>query len=92
MSPADHKGFPLALAQEDELVRILAYRADKGIERKMRDMGMPIGAEVRIVQHKGAARRNAAPPWAKRRAWELDRGSNHHCGNRQSQQRQDLTF
>lgn len=54
MSPAAHKGFPLALAQEDEHVRILGYRADKGIERKMRDMGMPIGAEVRIVQHKGA--------------------------------------
>ncbi len=49
-----HKAFPIALAQEDETVRIMACRAGKGVERKLRDMGLPIGAEVRVVQHKGS--------------------------------------
>ncbi|MCW8916421.1 MAG: FeoA domain-containing protein [Magnetovibrio sp.] len=48
------KAFPIALAQEDEMVRIMACRAGKGMMRKLRDMGVPIGAEVRVVQHKGS--------------------------------------
>lgn len=48
------KAFPIALAQEDERVRITAFRAGKGMERKLRDMGIPLGSEVRVVQHKGA--------------------------------------
>jgi len=54
VSADKHKAFPIALAREGEVVRIMACRAGKGMERKLRDMGLPVGAQVRVVQHKGS--------------------------------------
>lgn len=42
--------FPLALAVEDEHVRISGVKAGKGLTHRLMDLGLPIGSEVRIVQ------------------------------------------
>ena len=47
--------FPLVLAGEGEKVRILAYTHGRGVERKLADLGLPVGSELMIMtrQHGG---------------------------------------
>ena len=61
MSPAEVRrqaehAFPLALARRGELVRIAAIRAGKGLERRLYDIGLPVGSEIEIVLREGAGR------------------------------------
>ncbi|HOV03000.1 MAG TPA: FeoA family protein [Hyphomicrobiales bacterium] len=44
--------FPLALAAEGEKVRIAALRAGKGLSRRLTDLGLPLGAEIRVMQRR----------------------------------------
>ncbi|MEZ5839216.1 MAG: FeoA family protein [Hyphomicrobiales bacterium] len=50
--PADQHLFPLALAAEGEKVRIAALRAGKGLSRRLTDLGLPLGAEIRVMQRR----------------------------------------
>ena len=47
------QAFPLALAGEGEPVRISALELGQGLSRRLRDLGLPIGAEIRAVQRLG---------------------------------------
>lgn len=42
--------FPLLLASVGERVRIVAFRGGREIAKRMIDLGLPIGAEVVIMQ------------------------------------------
>lgn len=46
--------FPLLLAGDGERVRIVSCRAGKGLERRLRDLGIPVGVEVDVVQRRSS--------------------------------------
>lgn len=46
--------FPLALAGEGERVRIIAYSSGRGVERKLADLGLPVGSDLTIMTRQGA--------------------------------------
>jgi ferrous iron transport protein A len=48
------KPFPLAMADEGALVRIHTVRAGRGLVRRLTDLGLNTGGEIRIVQRQGA--------------------------------------
>jgi len=48
------KPFPLSMADEGALVRIHAVHAGRGLARRLTDLGLNIGGEIRIVQRQGA--------------------------------------
>lgn len=48
--------FPLALAAEGETVRIAALGAGKAMERRLADLGLPPGSEIRIMHRQGPGR------------------------------------
>jgi Fe2+ transport system protein FeoA len=61
MSPAEARkqaahAFPLALAKRGEHLRIAAIRAGKGLERRLYDLGLPVGAEIEVLQREGRGR------------------------------------
>jgi ferrous iron transport protein A len=41
------------MAAEGEPVRIVALRAGAGLDRRLADLGLSIGSEVRVVHHQG---------------------------------------
>lgn len=45
--------FPLMLASEGETVRILSFPEGRGIDRKLADLGLPIGSEFTVVTRQG---------------------------------------
>jgi ferrous iron transport protein A len=47
------RAFPLALAVVGEPVRISALRLGQGLRRRLRDLGLPLGAEIRALQRLG---------------------------------------
>ena len=50
------RAFPLVLASEGEKVRILAYTNGRGIERKLADLGLPVGSELTIMTRQEGGR------------------------------------
>lgn len=42
--------FPLLLASEGERVRIVALGGGRGMDRKLSDLGLTIGNEVRVIR------------------------------------------
>lgn len=44
--------FPLSMATPGVFVRVAALRGS-GMERRMTEMGLNVGAEIRVVQHQG---------------------------------------
>ncbi len=44
------RAFPLALAQEGEHVRISGVKAGKGLNHRLRELGLPVGTDVTIRQ------------------------------------------
>lgn len=48
--------FPLALAGEGERVRLVALAAGKNLERRLADLGLPVGIELEVVQRQGGGR------------------------------------
>ncbi len=50
--PIDAAGtlFPLSLANEGEVVRIVALRAGRGMDQRLTEMGLNVGTEVQIRQ------------------------------------------
>lgn len=47
------KAFPLAMAQEGARVRIQALAAGRGLDRRLTELGLNVGAEVNVVQRQG---------------------------------------
>jgi len=47
------RAFPLALAALGEPVRISALDLGAGLRRRLRDLGLPMGAEIRALQRLG---------------------------------------
>lgn len=45
--------FPLAMAQEDESVRILILRGGIQLEMRLTTLGLNVGSEIRIIQKQG---------------------------------------
>lgn len=54
MDEADQKPFPLAMAAEDQHVRVVALRAGRNLDRRLTDLGLNIGSELRVVQRQGS--------------------------------------
>lgn len=60
--PMDNRGrdhahaFPLALAGEGERVRIAAMSGGKGVEKRLIDLGLPVGTEIEVVHRQGPGR------------------------------------
>ncbi|GEM_PF-476571 len=45
--------FPLSMADAGAQVRIVALRGGAGLDRRMTEMGLNIGAQVRVLQRQG---------------------------------------
>ena len=53
-SPQNMAGaFPLSMADAGAQVRIVALRGGAGLDRRMTEMGLNIGAQVRVLQQQG---------------------------------------
>ena len=50
------EAFPLARGGKGSRVRIVALMAGKGLERRLSDMGLPVGAEIEILHREGWGR------------------------------------
>ena len=50
------KRFPLAYATRGQKVRIANLGSGKALERRLTDLGLPIGAEVEIMHREGIGR------------------------------------
>lgn len=46
-------GFPLAMAGEDSVVRIIALQGGTTLTKRLTEMGLNVGSEVRIRQRQG---------------------------------------
>ncbi|NJO67646.1 MAG: ferrous iron transport protein A [Rhodospirillales bacterium] len=53
---AGMRSFPLVLASEGEKVRILAYDHGRGLERKLADLGLPVGCELTVMARQSGGR------------------------------------
>lgn len=45
--------FPLMMASEGARVRVVALRGGAGLDRRMTEMGLNIGAELEVRHHQG---------------------------------------
>ena len=43
------KAFPLALAQSGEYLRIASFKSGKGLSKRLGDLGLHIGSEVKVI-------------------------------------------
>jgi ferrous iron transport protein A len=46
--------FALTMADEGQRVRVIALRAGRNLDRRLTELGLNIGSEVRVVQRHGA--------------------------------------
>lgn len=53
---AHEHAFPLALAGVGEQVRIASLNASKNVERRLSDLGLPVGTEIEVVHRQGRGR------------------------------------
>ena len=53
MNRMEQPSFTLAMAGEGDEVRIIALRAGRGLDRRLTDLGLNIGACIRVVQRQG---------------------------------------
>lgn len=47
------RGFPLAMADESAQVRVLELRGGKGLISRLTELGLNVGAELRVIQRQG---------------------------------------
>ena len=47
------KPFPLAMAQAGDRLRIHALSAGRGLDRRLTELGLNLGTEIRVVQRQG---------------------------------------
>ena len=45
-----NKAFPLTLAQPGQALRVSAMLCGKGHNRRLADLGLPVGSEIRVIQ------------------------------------------
>ena len=45
--------FPISMAAQDAHVRIVALRGGAVMDRRMTEMGLYVGADLRVLQHQG---------------------------------------
>ena len=55
-APARHglRPIPLGMADPETLVRIVALRAGRGLDKRLSELGLNVGCVVRVVQRHGA--------------------------------------
>ena len=53
MNPKQEQPFALTMADEGRQVRIVALRAGHNLDRRLTNLGLNIGSELRIVQRRG---------------------------------------
>ena len=53
MSGVEPKPFALGMASEGQSVRIVALRAGRNLDRRLADLGLNIGSQLRVVQRQG---------------------------------------
>ncbi len=53
---SSNKVFPLALAQPGKNLRISAMLCGRGHNRRLADLGIPLGSEIRVIQSIGPGR------------------------------------
>ncbi len=49
------QGYTLSMAQEDQTVRVVALRAGRNLDRRLTELGIHIGSELRVAQRQGKA-------------------------------------
>ena len=54
MNAPPQKSFPLAMADEGQSVRVIALRAGRNLDRRLTDLGLNVGSELRVVQRQGS--------------------------------------
>lgn len=52
-SDNQRKPFPLILASEDELVRIVLFRGGKNLEKRLTSLGLNVGRTLRVLSNEG---------------------------------------
>jgi ferrous iron transport protein A len=45
--------FPLSMADDGARVRVVALRGGAGLDKRMTEMGLNVGCELRVRQHQG---------------------------------------
>lgn len=53
MSDESLNPFPLSMADEGAKVRIQALRAGRGLDRRLTELGLNTGCELRVIQRQG---------------------------------------
>ncbi len=48
------KSFPLSMSNAGMLVRVVSLAGGQGLDRRMTEMGINVGAELKICQREGA--------------------------------------
>lgn len=54
MSATSNSSFPLAMASEDSAVRITGLHGGGTLSKRLTEMGLNVGSEVRVRQRQGA--------------------------------------
>jgi len=54
MNAPRQKSFPLAMADEGQSVRVIALGAGRNLDRRLTDLGLNVGSELRVVQRQGS--------------------------------------
>ena len=44
-----NQGMPLAMAQSGEVVTVIGVRAGRGLQRRLADMGLTPGVQIRVI-------------------------------------------
>jgi ferrous iron transport protein A len=52
-SDSTAKSFPLTMAGEDARLSVVALRGGKGLMLRLTELGLNVGAEIRVVQRQG---------------------------------------
>lgn len=54
MTGTDQPSYTLAMAGEGDQVQIVALRAGRGLDRRLTELGLNIGASIRVIQRRGS--------------------------------------
>ncbi len=54
MADTQSPSFPLAAADEDTPVRVVAIHGGSGLTRRLAEMGLAVGSEIIVCQRQGA--------------------------------------
>lgn len=55
MDPQTQRPFPLAMATEDQHVRVVSLRAGHSLDRRLTELGINVGVDLCVVQRQGGS-------------------------------------